>query len=120
MTYKAIRIENKGVCYIDNPPPNENHKLKENWFEFSGDEQWEVDTELQQKEAIKTELTAVYEAQDEFLQAQFEPARNAFLKHFESGDIDKAIAILQSPYIPAEVKPIVQAIYDKYIELTGS
>lgn len=87
---------------------------------------WVEDAELKvkymaekQKEAIKAELAKIYEAQDPLLQEWFRPVKEAFEKDFMEGNTERVVTILTSPNMPDNVKPIAQAIYDKYIELTG-
>lgn len=68
---------------------------------------------IEQEQLLK-ELTRIYEEQDPFLQAQFQAAREIFVKHIEAGEYDKAKAILTSPHIPAEVQPIVDALLKEF------
>ena len=53
----------------------------------------------------------------EYLKLQFAPVVTGVEEAFDAGDKAKVVAIMTSPYLPDNVKPVAQALYDKYIEL---
>lgn len=74
-------------------------------------EAFEAENSIKEQRNAKLEtLLAIYEAQDEYLKAQFEPAKNKFIEYFIAGNDELALKILQSPYISAELKPIVDSL----------
>lgn len=75
----------------------------------------------QKKKNIHSELTAVYKNASLLQQAKYEPVRNAVQKYLYAGELDKVEALLieAKDSLEANVQPIAQSIYDKYIELTG-
>ena len=86
MTYQPKRVGNKGVCYVDIPPPSEFHKLKSNWFEFSGLSQWEADTEKKAKEALRTQLLAVFDDIPKGILPFYENSIKKCTELFDAGD----------------------------------
>ena len=119
MVYKLNRVEGRGVCKVHNAPPSKNHSLKDDFYKFSGNQQYHVDFDKKKKNKIKSEIYKIFEAQDEYLKLQFESVKNGITEAFEAGDENKMISIVTSPYLPESVQVIAQLIYDKYTELMG-
>jgi len=53
MVYESIRIEGIGVRDVQNPPPSEKHRKKDEWWEFIGDDQWVLDEEAYKNDEIQ-------------------------------------------------------------------
>jgi hypothetical protein len=111
---KPIPFYHKPEIYEYNDPDRGIlNKIK--WIE---DEELKLTYAIQQRrELIKSELTMIYEAQDEYLKLQFEPVRAGVEAALNKSDYAKIMAILTSPYLPDNVKPITNQIYNKYMEL---
>lgn len=84
------------------------------------------DPEKQAKAFIQSELEKVYIGTPEnptplLFQELYRPVKDAVSRYFITGEYGKVLQILAEAkeQLPDPVKPIAQAIYDKYIELKG-
>ena len=63
-TYDGIKYFNPDKAVIAHDSvlrPSKNHKLKDNYQDFTGEDQWEIDSELMEDRAIEAELQEAYE-----------------------------------------------------------